>query len=134
LQDAGGVAVLMSAEPVVVAPEDTLGEVAERLLTHRAGAGAAVVSEYGRVIGILTVGDLLRAGAMRVHPSEGRARQWMTAEPVTVSPKTSVAAAARLAREYDVHHVPVVDGEHPVGMLDVDDALLQAEASIGLGF
>ena len=131
-EEAVGVAGFMTPEPVVIAPEDTLGEVAERLLATR--ATAAVVSDYGRVIGILTVGDLLRAGAMRVHPSEGRARQWMTAEPVTVTPTTSVAAAARLAREYDVHHLPVVDGEHAVGMLDVDDALLQAEASIGLGF
>jgi sulfide:quinone oxidoreductase len=131
-EEAVGVARLMTPEPIVVAPEDTLGEVAERLLAHH--AKAAVVSEYGRVIGIVTAGDLLRAGAMRVHPSEGRARQWMTVEPVTVTPRTSVADAARLAREYDVHHLPVIDGEHAVGMLDVDDALLQAEASIGLGF
>ena len=127
-----GVAGLMTPEPVVIAPEDTLGEVAERLLATR--ATAAVVSDYGRVIGILTASDLLRASAMRVQPSEGRARQWMTAEPVTVTPRTSVAAAARLAREYDVHHLPVLDGQHPVGMLDVDEALLQPGASIGLGF
>lgn len=131
-EGSGEVVGLMAPEPVVVAPEDTLGEVAEHLLAHH--AKAAVVADYGRVIGIVTAGDLLRAGGMRVHPSEGRVRQWMTAEPVTVTPRTSVADAARLAREYDVHYLPVVDGGHPVGLLDADDALLQAEASIGLGF
>ena len=127
-----GVGEAMSADAVIVAPEDTLGEVAERLLA--AGASAAAVAEYGSLIGILTPGDLVRASAMRVHPSEGRVRQWMTAEPITVSPKTPLVAAARLAQEYGVRHLPVVDGGRPVGMLYMDDELRQASVPIGLGF
>jgi sulfide:quinone oxidoreductase len=123
---------VMSPGPVVVAPEDTLGEVAERLLTS--GARAAAVAEYGHLIGILTPGDLIRASAMRVNPSEGRARQWMTAEPVTVSPETPVSAAARLAREYGICHIPVVEDDRVVGMLLVEDALRQTAVPIGLGF
>jgi CBS domain-containing protein len=121
----------MSPELVVVAPEDSLGEAAERLL--ESDATAAAVAECGRLIGILTVGDLIRASAMRVHPSDGRARQWMTAEPVTVAPRTSVAAAARLAREHGIRHLLVVDGDHPVGLLRISDAT-QEPAAIGLGF
>ena len=127
----GSVDELMSSNPVVVAPEDTLGEVAERLLEH--GATAAAVAEYGQLIGILTAGDLVRASAMRVHPSEARVRQWMTAEPVTVAASSSLTAAALLAREYGVHHLPVVEGDRPVGMLYLDDALRQAGVPIGLG-
>ena len=127
----GGVDELMSSNPLVVAPEDTLGEVAERLLEQ--GATAAAVAEYGQLIGILTAGDLVRASAMRVHPSEARARQWMTAEPVTVTASSSLTAAALLAGEYGVHHLPVVEGDRPVGMLYLDDALRQAGVPIGLG-
>jgi CBS domain-containing protein len=116
---------------VVVAPEDTLGEVAEGLLER--GTTAAAVAEYGRLIGILTVGDLIRASAMRVHPSEGRVRQWMTADPVTVARQSSVAAAAHLAREYGIRHLLVVDGDRPVGMLHAGDTLRES-APIGLGF
>ena len=58
----------------------------------------------------------------------------MTAEPVVVSPKTPLVAAARLAKEYGVRHLPVVDGGRPVGMLYVDDALRQSAVPIGLGF
>ena len=130
-QQDGGVDELMSKDLLVVAPEDTLGEVAEGLL--ESGATAAAVAEYGRLIGILTTGDLIRASAMRVHPSEGRVRQWMTAEPVTVSPHTSVTAAALLAREYGIRHLPVVEGERPVGMLYLDETLREA-MPIGLGF
>ena len=122
---------LMLADPVVVAPEDTLGEAAEHLLER--GTTAAAVAEYGRLIGILTAGDLVRASARRVDPSEGRVRQWMTAEPVTVAPKSSVAAASRLAKAHGIRHLPVVDGERAVGMLHLDDTLREP-APIGLGF
>jgi sulfide:quinone oxidoreductase len=121
----------MSSDLVVVAPEDTLGEVAEGLLER--GTTAAAVAEYGRLIGILTVGDLIRASAMRVHPSEGRVRQWMTADPVTVASQSSVPAAAHLAREYGIRHLLVVNGDRPVGMLHVGDTLPES-APIGLGF
>jgi sulfide:quinone oxidoreductase len=127
----GAVDELMSPDPVVVAPEDTLGEVAERLVER--GTTAAAVAEYGRLIGILTVGDLVRASARRVPPSEGRVRQWMTAEPITVSRHSSVAAAVRLARAHAIHHLPVVDAERPVGMIDLEDAPREL-AAIGLGF
>jgi sulfide:quinone oxidoreductase len=129
--DGEAVEELMSPDPVVVAPEDTLGDAAERLLER--GTTAAAVAEYGRVIGILTAGDLVHASAMRVHPSEGRVRQWMTAEPVTVAPRSSVALAAHLAREYGIRHLLVVDGERPVGMVRLDDALREL-APVGLGF
>jgi CBS domain-containing protein len=57
----------------------------------------------------------------------------MTAEPITVSMHSSVAAASRLARAHAIHHLPVVDGERPVGMLHLDDTQ-QAGVPIGLGF
>jgi sulfide:quinone oxidoreductase len=79
------VAEVMSTGPLVVAPEDTLGEVAEKM---RAGDLGSALADYGRLIGILTSRDLLRAFAGRVHPSEARVREWMTAEPVTVSAAT----------------------------------------------
>jgi CBS domain-containing protein len=124
---------VMSTDPLLVAPEDTLGEVAERM---RAGdLGSALVADYGRLIGILTSRDLLRAFAGRVHPSEARVREWMTAEPVTVSAATPIEAAVTLMTEYGFHHLPVVDDERPVGMLGLRQAARQARGTgIGLGF
>ena len=124
--------VAMRGEPLVVAPEDTLGEVAELMLER--DTSAAAVAEYGRLIGILTGSDLLRASGARVHPSEARVRQWMTAEPVAVSTGTTLAAAATLMGEYGIHHLPVVEGERPVGMLSRDEVSRYAAAPVGLGF
>jgi len=124
----------MSTEPLVVAPEDTLGEVAEKM---RAGdLGSALVADYGRLIGILTSRDLLRAFAGRVHPSEARAREWMTAEPVTVSAATPIETAVTLMTEYGFHHLPVIEDDRPIGMLGLRQATRQARGrtAIGLGF
>jgi CBS domain-containing protein len=98
--------------------------------------GSALVADYGRLIGILTSRDLLRAFAGRVHPSEARVREWMTAEPVTVSAATPIEAAVTLMTEYGFHHLPVVEDERPVGMLGLRQAARQTHARtrIGLGF
>ena len=101
------------AEALVVAPEDTLGEVAERMVTG--GRDAALVAEYGRLVGIITSQDLLQALASRVHSSEARVRPWMTAEPIAVTATTSLEAASALMAEHGIHHLAVVDGERPGG-------------------
>jgi CBS domain-containing protein len=128
------VADVMSTDLLVVAPEDTLGEVAEKM--RAADRGSALVTDYGRLIGILTSRDLLRAFAGRVHPSEARVREWMTAEPVTVTAATPIESAVTLMTEYGFHHLPVVEDERPVGMLGLRQAARQARArtGIGLGF
>lgn len=127
---------VMSADPLVVAPEDTLGEVAERM--RERDVGSALVADYDRLIGILTSRDMLRALAGRVHSSEARVRQWMTAEPITVSVDTALEAAAIVMTEHHIHHLPVVDGDRPVGMVGMRDVVRPASSEllrgIGLGF
>jgi CBS domain-containing protein len=94
-------------EPIEVAPEDTLGEVAERM--SEANVGAVIVKDYGRLIGILTERDMLKAMAARVHTSEARVRQWMTEDPITASLETDVGDAARTMLENGFRHLPVTD-------------------------
>jgi acetoin utilization protein AcuB len=64
-----------------------------------------------------------------------RVRDWMSPDPVTVSPSTSVREARRLLRYYGVRHLPVVDHGRVVGMISdrdvrIDDASLDALAVI----
>jgi len=126
---------IMRTDPLMVAPEDTLGEVAERMFER--GIGSALVAEYGRLIGIITAPDMLHAIASRVHSSEARARQWMTADPIAVAAEFPVGAAAILMTEHHIHHLPVVDGERPigiVGMREVASSRSPLGLGIGLGF
>lgn len=134
-EDVDAVGEIMSVEPLIVAPEDTIGEIAERMCDLE--TGSALVAEYGRLIGILTSRDLLRSLAGRTHSSEARARQWMTADPITVTPGSPLATAAALMTEHHVHHLPVVEGERPLGMVGLRDVVRAQSASplrVGLGF
>ena len=98
---------IMRREPIEVAPEDTLGEVAERM--SEANVGAVVVKDYGRLIGILTERDMLKAMAARVHTSEARVRQWMTEDPITAGVDTGLEEAARIMLDNGFRHLPIVD-------------------------
>ncbi len=113
------VADVMRKDPVVVAPEDTLGEVAAKM--NDAGVGSALVSDFGRMIGIVTERDILRAVASRTHSNDARAREWMTADPVTVDGVTPVEEAVRIMLERRFRHLPVVEGERPIGVVSLRD-------------
>jgi CBS domain-containing protein len=106
------IADVMRSEFIEVAPEDTLGEVADRM--NAINMGAVVVKDFGRLIGILTERDLLKAMAARVHTSEARVRQWMTENPITASADTDVEEAARVMLENGFRHLPVLDGNGQV--------------------
>jgi CBS domain-containing protein len=117
---------LMTRRFVAAAPEDTLGEVAEKM--DAAGLGSALVVEYGRLIGILTSRDVLRAVIARAHPSEARVREWMTPDPVTIAPDESPEEASRLMLEGRFHHLPVLEGGHPVGVIGLRAVVSALEA------
>jgi CBS domain-containing protein len=102
---------------LTVAPEDTLGEVAEQMT--RQNVGAVVVKDYGRLIGILTERDMLRAMAARVHTSDARVRLWMTADPITASPDMDLDDAAQVMLDNGFRHLPVVEGEKVLGVVSL---------------
>jgi CBS domain-containing protein len=121
-----GIGDLMTTDVLTVAPEDTLGEAAAKM-TDR-GVGAVVVSDFGRMIGILSERDIMRAVADRIHSSEARVREWMTADPITATTDTSIEDAARTMFDNGFRHLPVVEGERAVGIVSLRDL---AEAQLG---
>src|SRR6187551_3541331 len=108
---------VMRSDPIVVAPEDTLGEVAERM--SGANMGAVIVKDFGRLIGILTERDLLKAMAARVHTSEARVRQWMTPDPITITPEVPLDEAAQIMLDNNFRHLPVMDGSAVIGYVSL---------------
>jgi CBS domain-containing protein len=102
---------------IAVAPEDTLGEVAERMRAQN--VGAVVVKDFGRLIGILTERDMLRAMAARVHTSEARVRQWMTPDPVTAPADLPLDDAAQIMLDNGFRHLPVIDGSAVLGIVSL---------------
>jgi CBS domain-containing protein len=115
---------LMTGAVVSVAPEDTLGEAAERMAED--GVGSAVVLDSGRLIGILTERDLLRAVAGRVHTSEARVREWMTVDPMTATEATSADEAMRTMLEQGFRHLPVIEGGRTIGIVSLRELMRTA--------
>ena len=109
----------MTRDVLTVAPEDTIGEAAQKMVER--AVGSVVVSDFGRTIGIFTERDLMKAVAGRVHSSEARVREWMTADPVTISHDASPREAAELMLARGFRHLPVVDGERTVGIVSIRD-------------
>ncbi len=113
----GTLSEIVKPDFITVAPEDTLGEVAERMT--RQNTGAVVVKDFGRLIGILTERDMLRAMAARVHTSDARVRQWMTEDPQTASPDMDLDEAAQVMLDNGFRHLPVVDGSNVLGVVSL---------------
>jgi CBS domain-containing protein len=113
----GSLADIVKPNFITVAPEDTLGEVAERMT--RQNTGAVIVKDFGRLIGILTERDMLRAMAARVHTSDARVRQWMTADPVTAAPDMDLDEAAQVMLDNGFRHLPVVEGQNVLGVVSL---------------
>ena len=112
---------ILKPDFITVAPEDTLGEVAEKMMKQN--VGAVVVKDFGRLIGILTERDLLRAVAGRIHSSEARVREWMTAEPITATTSTELAEAARTMLDQGFRHLPVVEDDRAIGIVSIRDVV-----------
>jgi CBS domain-containing protein len=108
---------VMRTDYVTAAPEDTLGETAQKMVDLK--TGSAVVQDFGRLIGILTERDMLSAMAGRVHTSDARVREWMTADPLTATPDTPADEAAQTMLEHGFRHLPVVDGGAVVGIVSL---------------
>jgi CBS domain-containing protein len=110
---------LMTSDVLTVAPEDTIGEAAQKMVDRE--VSSAAVSDYGRLIGILTERDLTRAVAGRTHSSEARVREWMTPDPVTLPASASPREAAEIMLDRRFRHIPVVEGDRAIGIVSIRD-------------
>jgi CBS domain-containing protein len=110
---------IMTSDVLTVDPSDTIGETAQRMVER--GVSSAVVSDYGNLIGIVTERDLTRAVAGRVHTSEARVREWMTSDPITLSPDASADEAAKIMLDNGFRHVPIVEEGRAVGIVSIRD-------------
>jgi|SRR3954447_11852152 CBS domain-containing protein len=99
-----------AAEPVVA--------VAQRMVERN--VGAVIVLEQGRLAGIMTERDLMRAVARGLH-NDARVADCMTADPETIGPDDTTDHAAVLMIHGGFRHLPVVDGDDLVGVLSIRD-------------
>jgi len=112
--------------PAVVSVEQAAHLAAATYLMRKAGDTALVVCEDSthRVpIAVITFSDIAQTVAEGKNPNEVRISDLLGRTPITVSPAASVTEAANLMLESHIKHLPVVDGERLVGIVDMSDAV-----------
>lgn len=130
---------VMTTEVVTVDPEADVTAVAKALLDHRISA-APVVQRDGRVVGIVSEGDLMRRSKLApkrswwlslvadptaefVRDRGTRARDIMTSAVITVSDTTPLSEVARILEANNIKRVPVVEEGRLVGLVSRADVL-----------
>ena len=105
--------------PVQTARVDEPVAAARRRLSALGVFGLPVVTAGGRLAGVLSITDLLRAP----EAGELRVDELMSPEPVAVSIDTAISAAAAAMVEHRVHRVFVTDGQRLAGVFSTSDVI-----------
>jgi len=129
---------VMVSDVITVKPDDTVQDVAGLLLVNRISA-APVVDDSGKMVGIVSEGDLLRRGENRTEHE----RPWclkllmgreflaaefikeygrkvadvMTREAISAEPDTPVTDIATLLERHRIKRVPIVQNGKIVGIV-----------------
>lgn len=135
---------VMTAHPKTIAPKASVAEAVLLMLDARV-SGLPVVDADGRLVGVITEGDLLaraelgtekkrarwleflfgpgRSAEEFVQSHGRRVEEVMTRTPITVAPSTQLDEVVGLMTERRVKRLPVVDGEKLIGIVSRADVL-----------
>ena len=109
----------MKAGLYSVGPSTTVGEAISLMAQNR--IGSALVMEGGKLIGILTERDTVRAISQSHDAPDHEISSWMTRDPKTVSPDVEVDTALRTMLDNGFRHLPVVERGDVIGMVSMRD-------------
>lgn len=119
----------MSERLITITPQTTLPVVQRIMLEHKIRRLPVVKSE--KLVGIVTLGDIREARAsdattlsiyeLNYLMDKLTTKDFMTPNPITISPDATIAEAARLMVENKIGGLPVVDQERLVGIITETD-------------
>ena len=115
------IADLLSPRVVSVRPEETVRVAIARMLEE--DIGSVAVCEEERLVGIFTERDVLRLAGDGANFDELLVRDVMTRTLVTATPDVHVLDAARLMSEKKIRHLPVLHGEHLLGVVGIREVV-----------
>ena len=110
---------VMTKELIIVEPSTSVAAAVTVMGMRR--VGAVLVVEKEQLEGIFTERDLVRAMSHDIGASSQQVAQWMTRNPITVGPETSVERALEIMLAGHFRHLPVMEGERLVGVVSIRD-------------
>lgn len=114
----------MTREVISVSPDVEITAATESLIAHDI-SGAPVLDEHGRLAGILTERDCMKVALHAGYHDVpyGLVRDYMTANPESVTPEQSVLTLAEKFIHGRFRRYPVVDNGRLVGIISRRDIL-----------
>jgi len=116
---------LMSTDLEAARENATITEIGTRLIL-RSINGLPIIEENGKVIGILTIIDILRAIKEDREIDTLKAKDLMTSNPKTVNQQTDMIEIIKLMDSEGIEMVPVVDEDNDnriIGVVSRKDIL-----------
>jgi CBS domain-containing protein len=110
---------VMNRDLITVDPATTVAEAATVMGGKH--VGSALVMDDGRLSGIFTERDIVRALGEHFDAAGHPVSHWMTANPRTIGPDDSTDQALEMMLSGGFRHLPVVEGGEVVGMLSLRD-------------
>ena len=108
---------------VSVRPTTTIADVVAVLTERRIGA-AVVIDDAGGLRGMVSERDIMRAlAAHGAAALDMTADALMTHEVVTATRHTTVAQAMEMMTDGRFRHLPVLDGDHLIGVVSIGDVV-----------
>jgi CBS domain-containing protein len=92
---------------------------------READSGAILVTEEGRLRGLVTDRDIVvRAIADGRDPAQVQVREICSSDLQALAPEDDVERAVQVMRERHVRRIPIVEDDHPVGIVSIGDLAL----------
>jgi CBS domain-containing protein len=110
---------VMSTKLVTVEPFATVAEAATVMGERH--VGSALVMEEGRLAGIFTERDIVRALSQHFDAPGHTVSNWMTTGPTTVLATATVEEALDIMLSKGFRHLPVDEGGTVVGIVSIRD-------------
>jgi CBS domain-containing protein len=109
---------LARQEPATVSPGTSAAEAIQRM--HAEGLDYLLVCDADRLVGIFTDRDaVVKAAGKRLSSFD--VRDFMTPDPVVLRHDETLAVAIHKMAVGGFRHIPIVDGDRPVGVVAAPD-------------
>jgi CBS domain-containing protein len=111
---------IMTKNPETVMPGTTIGAVASMM--RDLDVGIIPVVNEGRLLGVITDRDItIRVTAAGLNPLETTVQDFMSPNPVSLSPDDKVEKARDLMAERQIRRLLVTEGDELVGIVSLGD-------------